>query len=125
MSPPVAFNLEYGHGRVDARSLAIHRAIAEKLRECPELMEVAFDNLRRWSAEAGRAQRYLEEWGRLLERPLDEVLQLMVEDSEWMRAMRQAGPFAGVLSPKERWAIYDQFAIRTGDRAGPGILRRT
>lgn len=27
-----------------------------------------------------------------------------------MPAMRQNSPFAGVLTPKERWAIYDEFA---------------
>jgi hypothetical protein len=26
-----------------------------------------------------------------------------------MTAMRQATPFAGILEPKERWAIYEQF----------------
>lgn len=96
----------------------MHRAIAEKLRACPELMEVAFDNLRRWSAGAGHSQPYLEAWSELLKRPLDEVLVLIVEDSERMCAMRQAGPFAGILSPKERWAIYDEFASRVGDSYG-------
>jgi len=41
-----------------------------------------------------------------------------VEDSEKMTAMRQAGPFAGVLSPKERWEIYDAFAVGTSDTGG-------
>jgi len=35
----------------------------------------------------------------------------MVEDSEKMTAMRQSSPFAGILTPQERWAIYDQFAL--------------
>jgi hypothetical protein len=26
-----------------------------------------------------------------------------------MTAMRQATPFAGILEPKERWAIYERF----------------
>ena len=33
----------------------------------------------------------------------------MEEDSEPMRALRQATPFAGILTPTERWAIYDEF----------------
>jgi hypothetical protein len=37
---------------------------------------------------------------------LPEVLKLMEEESEHMTAMRQATPFAGVLEPAERWAIY-------------------
>jgi hypothetical protein len=33
----------------------------------------------------------------------------MLEETEHMTAMRQATPFAGVLTPKERWAIYEEF----------------
>jgi hypothetical protein len=38
-----------GHQRIDQRSLALHRAIAEKLRANPALIEIARDNLDRWS----------------------------------------------------------------------------
>ena len=65
-----------GHARVDARSLAMHRAIAAKLRARPELIAIAHDNLERWSVSNPR----------------------------------QTSPFAGVLDPRERWAIYDEFA---------------
>jgi hypothetical protein len=98
------------HARVDARSLAMHRAIAEKLRAHPELMEIAHENLERWSAAPGRSGRYWDQWRELLSRPLPEVLAAIVEDSERMTAMRQTSPFAGVLEPRERWAIYDEFA---------------
>ena len=33
----------------------------------------------------------------------------MVEESERMTAMRQTSPFAGLLTPRERWAIYREF----------------
>jgi hypothetical protein len=104
-----------GHARIDARSLAMHRAIAEKLRATPELLEIAHDNIRRWSATAGRSQPYLAAWEQLLGKPLEELLELLVQDTEPMRAMRQAAPFAGVLTPKERWAIYDAFATGASD----------
>ncbi len=97
------------HAKVEARSLAMHRAIAEKLRAHPELIEIARENLERWSAPPGRSGRYWDQWRELLARPLSEVLQLLVEESEWMTAMRQTSPFAGVLDPRERWAIYDEF----------------
>jgi hypothetical protein len=98
------------YAKVDARSLAMHRAIAEKLRAHPELMEIAHENLERWSAAPGRSGRYWDQWRELLSRPLPEVLAAIVEDSERMTAMRQTSPFAGVLEPRERWAIYDEFA---------------
>jgi hypothetical protein len=96
------------HARIDARSLAMHRAIAGKLRARPELLRIAHENLERWTA--GRSQAYFNAWRELLARPLNELLELIVEDSEWMTAMRQCSPFAGVLDPRERWAIYDEFA---------------
>jgi hypothetical protein len=46
-----------GHDRIDWRSLALHRAIAEKLAD-PSLLAIAFDNLDRWSKERGRSQPY-------------------------------------------------------------------
>ena len=98
-----------GHERVERRSLELHRAIAEKLRAHPEMMRIAQENLKRWSEKAGRSQHYFDAWRELLSRPLEEVLERIVEDTEYMRAMRQATPFAGVLDPKERWAIYERF----------------
>jgi hypothetical protein len=102
-----------GHRRLDRRSLALHRAIADKLRADPSLLAVAYDNLDRWSQERGRAQPYLDAWRKILDRPLEDVLALMVEESEKMTAMRQSNPFAGILTPRERWAIYGQFSLTT------------
>jgi hypothetical protein len=87
-----------GHTRVEARSLAMHRAIEQKLRARPELLAIAHDNLKRWMAEPGHSQPYLE----------------------GMTALRQSTPFAGVLSPRERWAIYDAFATGARDTGSGG-----
>lgn len=116
MSPPTATfpapsAQERGHARIDARSLAMHRVIAAKLIEDPGLLAIAHDNLERWTATAGRSQPYLNAWGELLNMPIEVLAARIQEDSEAMRAMRQASPFAGVLSPRERWEIYDAFAV--------------
>lgn len=100
-----------GHERIDQRSIAMHRAIAEKLRANPALLEIARENIARWAPAAGRSRHYLDAWLEVLEKPLEEVLALIVEDTEEMRAMRQNNPFAGVLEPRERWAIYDFFRM--------------
>ncbi len=99
-----------GHQRIDRRSLALHRAIADKLRADPTLLSIAVENIERWSQTAGRSQPYWDAWREILQLPLPEILELLVEDSGRMAAMRQATPFAGVLTPAERWAIYDAFA---------------
>lgn len=106
MEPPLR-----GHQRVDRRSLELHRAIAEKLRAHPELIAIAHDNLARWSQTQTQSQPYWDAWRAILDRPRPEILELIVEDSEHMTAMRQTAPFAGVLTPAERWALYDRFAM--------------
>jgi hypothetical protein len=105
-----------GHRRIDQRSLALHRAIADKLRNDPALLEIARENLDRWSATNSRSQPYWDAWREILNRPLEELLALLVEESERMTALRQATPFAGVLEPAERWEIYASFTS-----AGPHV----
>ena len=98
-----------GHLRIDQRSLAMHRAIADKLRANPALLQIARDNLKRRSLANSRSQPYWDAWQALLDQPLEVLLAVLVEESERMTTMRQTSPFAGVLSPAERWAIYDRF----------------
>jgi hypothetical protein len=102
--------------RIDRRSLALHHAVAEKLRAHPELIGIARENLSRWYAGAGRSQPYLDEWRRILDLPLEEVLSLMEQDGERMTALRQSSPFAGILEPAERWAVYSRFDPAGGGR---------
>lgn len=103
---------------MDQRSLALHRAVAEKLRAHPELIEIARENLGRWYAGAGRSRPYLDEWRRILDLPLEDVLALMEQEGERMTALRQASPFAGILEPAERWAVYTQFERGMDGEAG-------
>lgn len=100
----------HGHERIDRRSLMLHRAIAEKLRADPSLLAIAYDNLDRWSVNVPRSKPYWDAWRELLSRPLEDMLEAMLDPGERMTAMRQTSPFAGVLTPRERWAIYDEFA---------------
>src|SRR5262245_44469156 len=97
------------HQRVERRSLALHRAIAAKLRVQPQLLQIAHDNIERWSRKRPRSLPYLETWREILTRPLPEVLELLQEDSARMTELRQSTPFAGVLDPRERWRVYDTF----------------
>ncbi len=94
----------------------MHRAIADKLRADPALLEIARDNLERWSKTGSASQPYWDAWREILSRPLPEMLELLVEDSERMTAMRQTSPFAGVLEPRERWAIYQAFEPARGSK---------
>jgi hypothetical protein len=96
----------HDHDRIDARSLAMHQRVAERIREQPALMEQARATLRRWRVTVSpAAQPYLQEWERLMDAGLEASLRIAVEDSPHARAMRQASPFAGLLSNAERFAF--------------------
>jgi hypothetical protein len=89
--------------------LAFHVAIAEKLRADPKLLEKVRDRLQamlsddRISISTRDAYR---EWLDVIERhSFEEVLNLLVDPSEEGTRLRQATPFAGILSRAEREAI--------------------
>ena len=99
-----------GYRQQDLRSLAFHRAIAEKLRENPGLVSVAFDNIARWTRLGyGRSGWALyDRWKELLNGPFEILLEKLTEDSDSMQQLRQATPFAGILTNSERSEIIEQ-----------------
>lgn len=97
------------HQQIDERSILLHRAVAQKIRENPDLLAIARDNLRRWVAQGG-PRAYWTEWETLLDGPLEDLLTFIISPAEEARRMRQCSPFAGILPPRERWSIYESFA---------------
>lgn len=98
------------HRRTEARSLALHTLIAEKIARDPRLLEIPKRNLNRWAARRGNeAPRWIEEWRRLRKRPWQEVAATISEATERAARLRQSSPFAGVLTPQERQRVYDAF----------------
>lgn len=95
-----------GHRLAEERSIAFHRAVAEKLREQPALVERARTRVDRLIAQSGRSAPLYDEWKRRLDLPLAELLAFLVERSERAAQLRQATPFAGFLEPRERWRIW-------------------
>jgi hypothetical protein len=97
------------HTQIEERSIVLHRVIAERVSENPALLEVARTNLRRWVGRDGE-RLYWTEWEKILNSPLEDILALMVSPSEKARWLRQSSPFCGILTPRERWKIYESFA---------------
>ena len=54
---------------------------------------------------AVRSTLWARGWLALLAKPLPAVASALTEDTEEMRDLRQNTPFAGVLTPQERWRI--------------------
>lgn len=97
------------HDWVDERSRALGAAVADKLWDDPSLLRVAHDNLERWEC-IREPEPVLEEWRTILSMSsLEELRELLTEESERARRVRQSSPFAGVLSPEERRAIFRRY----------------
>ena len=98
------------HRLLDARSLAMHCVIAQKIARDPDLLEIAKNNIDRWNAmSTGPKPKYLQEWQDILGRPWPEIAELITNMSEDATRLRSSSPFAGVLSADERDQIYAAF----------------
>ena len=96
--------------REERRSLALHRAIAERLRHDPQsILEQARRTLSRMSTVA--SSQALREWAVLLDRPLEALVTVMTDPSPWARELRHVTPFAGILSARERTDVLQAFAL--------------
>jgi hypothetical protein len=98
------------HRFLDEFALAYHRAVAERLRERPQMViNHARQNLTRWmedEAFADGARQALREWQEILDSSNVEQLNgIITEDSERGQRLRSSSPFVGVVSPQERLEI--------------------
>jgi transcriptional regulator with XRE-family HTH domain len=88
--------------REERRSLALHRAIAERVAADPERALLrARGTLRRMARVAPDSQP-IREWRVLLD--------LLTDPSPWARELRHVTPFAGLLTAAERARVYRDFA---------------
>ncbi len=101
------------HQEIEARSLAMHRLIAERIRRDPALLARVRATLVRWLPEVStRARPELEEWLRVVDRGLDATLALATEDSERAATLRQSSPFVGILTSRERFEFLREWKAR-------------
>ena len=99
------------HEWIDARSLALHEAVAAKLESRPQLIEQVRANVARWLARDRNSA--LLEWAELLDRhQVDVIAALLRSRDERATRLRQSSPFAGVLTPEERLAILRRYDPR-------------
>jgi hypothetical protein len=97
-----------GHDYQDRVSLEIGRRIAAGLPEHPEWLDLARENLRRWrerNADAPSLLRCYAEWEQILQRPPNEIRDVLTAETDEGQRLRQNSPFAGALSPQTVWDI--------------------
>lgn len=101
------------HERLDARSLALHRLIADKIRQDVSLLEVARGNIARWQAESGQTgdPSSHAEWLVLIDGPVDQLLSVLEGQDQRATRLRQSTPFTGILTPAERDAVFAAYTL--------------
>lgn len=87
------------------RSLALHRAVAERVRTDPAVLERARARVATWLRDGTVHREWAEAWRQILEADAEGCARALVERSERMDDLRQVSPFAGALDPRERWGI--------------------
>lgn len=89
-----------GHQRAERRSLAYHRAVAERLTS--DQVEEARHRTFRWIRDGRLDARYGDRWLELLSEPMTVIKSAITEESQRGRDLRQNSPLAGVLTEGER-----------------------
>lgn len=100
------------HEAIDRISLELGRRVAARLRQRPDLLQVAQDNLSRWTqlnADAPALLRCYSEWQTILHQSLEEICAVLTVETEEGRRLRQNSPFAGVLNAREVWELKQEF----------------
>lgn len=104
--PPVL-----SHQWIDLIDLAMHRAIARKIRREPKLFKRAGRTLARWEKAKRACPPPLREWKEILRNnDMNAVLRLITRPDEEGNRLRSTAPFCDILSQKEVqtiWARYD------------------
>ncbi len=100
------------HRLLEARSLAMHAVIAQKIERNPKLLDTPRKNLQRWRARwQEQPPAWYEQWVGIMERPWSDIAAIITEPSEAGARLRQSSPFPGVLTVAERRRIYEAFRV--------------
>ena len=110
-SPMSTVNL---HDLAEERSIALHAAVAERLRAEPSLLDPVRARVLKWLQDGSVHARYARDWAAILARPLAEILPFLTDPGEHARALRQVTPFTGILDQQERLRIRAEVRLRLG-----------
>ena len=94
------------HRLAEERSIGYHQLIANRLRDRPEVLDNARRRVQGCLSESATPPFYARQWAEKLAGDLDSIEAFLVDRSEFAIELRQSSPFAGALSPQERWEIW-------------------
>ena len=90
----------------------LYKALSDKLARQPDLVVQALEELGHWEEQGFAPAARLSDWRRLLENArqtpqgMAELQNLLKDDSESARRLRDFAPLAGLLTREERRAIF-------------------
>ena len=94
------------HQWIDLVDLAMHRAIARKIRREPKLYKRASRRLAHWEKVKRACPPPLREWKQILrDNDMKTVLRLITRPDEEGNRLRSTAPFCGILSDAEARAV--------------------
>jgi hypothetical protein len=116
---------------IDAKSLALHHLVVQKILADRSLFEKVQENLDRYQAKAdGSVRVYLTEWQSIVDLGIDAALAVALEQTERGQVLRSTSPFSGILTELERmsflstWTANNQSQrMRPRSRATHRVLR--
>ncbi len=91
----------------DLVSLTLHHLVVARLRSNPGLIEKAKSNLRNWLRKILNVMAWLE-WEEILEtKSFNEVLAILVSESDEGQRLRSSSQFAGIITAQERKTVIE------------------
>jgi hypothetical protein len=102
------------HRLGEERSIAYHTLIAERVLHKPEVLEAARRRVAEWMTQEP-VPFYAQKWSEILARAPEAIGAFLVERSELAIELRQSTPFAGAITPQERWKIFHETRERIAE----------
>jgi len=102
------------HELAEERSIAMHAAVADRLRADPSLLDAVRGRIEGWLRDGSVHAEYARAWAEIVARPLPEILRMLTDRGERARALRQVTPFTGILDQRERLRIRAEIRERLG-----------
>jgi hypothetical protein len=98
------------HQKIDERSLALARAVVAIIDSDPDRagLEKARSACTRWLTLEGAAQAVVE-WRAILQGSWSDIRDVLLDESEEGKRLRQSSPFVGIIDRSERRAIFRRF----------------
>ena len=96
----------------------LHKAIADKLSDKPQLLGIVLHNLSVWRRQYPDMKRHVRQWKRIVYTwELADIVAFLKDPSPAARELRRFSPFCGLLTAAEIAATYSQAVLDIGRKA--------